>query len=102
MVEEKQMKRQIAYLHYVLLHKWYVFQAGLKMGIPMRRAVIHDWTKFLPGEWFPYAHQFFNPDGSRRNVRDKSGAYDPNSQPLDFQRAWIFHQRNPHHWQAWI
>jgi len=90
------------YLRYVLRHKWYVFWACLKMGVPIWRALIHDWTKFTRREWSPYVHQFFNPDGTPRKVRDASGSYDPNAQSLDFKYAWLSHQRNLHHWQAWI
>ena len=64
--------------------------------------VVHDWTKFTLTEWGPYARNFFNSDGTRRSVRDKTGAYDPNSQNDAFKMAWLSHQRNKHHWQAWI
>lgn len=49
-----------------------------------------------------YVKQFHNPDGTRRNVRDVTGAYDPNAQTEPFRYAWLSHQRNRHHWQAWI
>jgi len=72
------------------------------MGVPLWRGLIHDWTKFTTREWGPYVRQFRNPDGTKRDVRNSDGSYDPAAQPLDFQRAWIRHQRNPHHWQAWV
>jgi hypothetical protein len=96
------MKAHIAYLKYVLKHKWYVFLGCVKLGVPIHQAIIHDWVKFLPIEWFPYVHQFYNSDGSRRSVRDKSGSYDPNKQADEFKRAWLHHQKQPHHWQSWI
>jgi hypothetical protein len=96
------VKAHFQYLKYVVRHKWFVARACLKMGVPLWRAIVHDWTKFTPSEWGPYVHQFFNPDGSRRTVRDKSGAYDPNQQPDAFKFAWLHHQRNKHHWQAWV
>lgn len=46
--------------------------------------------------------QFYNADGSKRTVRDSSGSYDPNRQADTFKRAWLHHQKQPHHWQAWI
>lgn len=95
------MRAQLAYLRYVLAHKWYVLLACLRLGVPIHQAIIHDWVKFLPIEWGAYVRQFYNSDGSKRQVRDATGAYDPNAQPDDFRRAWLHHQRQPHHWQAW-
>lgn len=96
------MRAHWAYLAYVLRHKWFVFLGCLKCGVPLHRALIHDSSKFLPVEWGPYVRNFYNPDGSQRSVRDSTGAYDPASQPDEFQRAWLHHQRLRHHWQAWI
>jgi hypothetical protein len=96
------MRRNFEYLKYILRHKWSVFLACRVYGVSLWRAVIHDWTKFLPIEWSAYALNFFNADGTRCDVRDKSGAYDPTAQPSAFQRAWLHHQRNRHHWQSWI
>lgn len=85
------MKRHIAYLKYLMRHKWFVFQAGLKTGAPLWRLIIHDWTKFLPSEWGPYAATFYAKDGSKR--------YSPTP---DFNTAWLLHtRRNKHHWQYW-
>lgn len=96
------MRAHVKYLSYVLRHKWFVFVAGLRTGAPIGRLIIHDWSKFTPTEWGPYVRQFFNPDGSRRQVRRPDGGYDPNAQSGDFRRAWLSHQRNRHHWQAWV
>lgn len=96
------MKAHWRYLCYVLIHKWYVFRGCLFLRVPLHQAIVHDWVKFLPVEWFAYVRQFYNPDGSKRSVRDASGSYDPNKQAEDFRRAWLHHQRQPHHWQAWI
>ncbi|MBK9944374.1 MAG: hypothetical protein IPP13_22470 [Kouleothrix sp.] len=95
------MKAHLSYLLYVLRHKWHVAYAGVLLGVPPWQLLMHDWTKFTPIEWSPYVHQFYNPDGSKRIVRDASGGYGPNTQSQDFQRAWLHHQRQPHHWQAW-
>jgi hypothetical protein len=45
---------------------------------------------------------FFNADGSPRKRRDKTGAYDPAKIRGDFDAAWLHHQKNKHHWQAWV
>lgn len=58
------MKRHFAYLKYVLRHKYFVFREGLKLGVPILSLILHDWDKFLPDEWFPYARTFYAPDGA--------------------------------------
>jgi hypothetical protein len=77
---------------YVLRHKWYVFQECLKLGVPLLIAIFHDWDKFLPDEWLPYARCFYAPDGTKQYKEDAS-----------FTLAWNLHQkRNKHHWQWWV
>lgn len=86
-------KRHSAYLRYVLRHKYYVWR-GCRIvgGIPFRRAVFHDWDKFLPDEWRPYAEAFYEPDGRSRYQETPA-----------FNLAWNRHQkRNRHHWQWWL
>jgi len=95
------MKRHLAYLKMVLKHKWCVFLACRVMGVPWWIGIVHDWQKFLPRQWTPYVHNFYNADGTKRKVRDATGAYDPNAQANAFKRAWLDHQRAKHHWQAW-
>jgi len=94
-------RRHLSYARYITRHKWYVFLACLKCGVPWWRGVIHDWRKFLPKEWGPYARNFFQADGSKKQVRDSSGAYAAAARPDEFQYAWLHHQRHRHHWQAW-
>lgn len=85
------MRRHIAYLKYVLRHKWYVFVACLEYGL-VWRGIKHDWTKFLPSEWFAYARCFYKPDGSSQ--------YLPSD---EFSAAWNHHEKaNDHHWQYWL
>jgi hypothetical protein len=87
------MKRHLAYLKYLLRHKWFVFVACFTCGVPLWRAIIHDWHKFLPSEWLAYAHTFYNRDGSRAKYAETPG----------FMQAWNFHQkRGKHHWQFWL
>lgn len=84
-------RAHLAYLRYVVRHKWFVFRAGIKMRAPLWRLVIHDWSKLTPAEWTPYVHAFYRPDIERQN-----------KQPA-FDAAWLHHQhRNPHHWQHWL
>lgn len=86
------MPRHWEYLKYVLKHKWFVFVAGLKLGVPVWMLILHDWDKFLPDEWFPYARTFYKPDGTKQYVES-----------VEFAHAWMLHQhRNKHHWQYWL
>lgn len=87
------MSKHLKYLSYLLRHKWFVFQAGLKIKAPIWRLLIHDWSKFLPCEWFPYVESFYGGYGKDR----------PQKVQEAFDRAWLHHQHlNPHHWQHWV
>lgn len=86
------MRRHLAYLKYVLRHKWYVFLACFKLRVPLWIAIFHDWDKFLPDEWLAYARTFYKPDGKKQYIES-----------AEFARAWMLHQhRNKHHWQYWL
>ena len=87
------MKAHFQYFKYVLRHKWFVFCACLELGVPIRLAIIHDWTKFTPTEWSPYVNMFFNPDGTKRKGKPDEA----------FLRAWHHHEaNNKHHWGYWL
>jgi hypothetical protein len=92
------------YFKYVLQHKWYVFYAGLWMGIPIWRLIFHDWTKFLPVEWGPYVAFFYG----HGMTRGQAAALNYNfpvddATELAFEYAWNHHQNHQdHHWQHWI
>lgn len=94
------MLAHLKYLSYVLRHKWHVFVACLRLGAPLHRAILHDWSKFLPSEWFPYVHHFYGPHPIQR---DATGYYHAAGVGGSFDRAWSLHQhRNDHHWQHWV
>ena len=87
-----------SYLKYVLRHKWYVFVAMRKWKkyrlLMLWRAIIHDWQKFTPAEWSPYANSFYGPY-----------EYDKRPQKLvnAFNKAWLHHiHHGPHHWEYWV
>ena len=69
------------------------------MGMPIR-GLVHDLSKLLPGEFFPYAAHFYS-NGKKAQVRDKTGYYKPeDTGDRRFDFAWFLHQkRNRHHWQ---
>lgn len=100
-------------LKYLLRHKWYVFKAGLKLGVPLHQLVLHDYSKFFPVEWFGYARKFYGtylpleewkrvfPGDSRLYY----GVHVRTQEEVDeaFDRAWLHHQKwNAHHWQYWV
>lgn len=85
------------YTKNLIRHKWFVFLECCKAGIPLL-GIIHDWSKFLPNEFFPYANHDFDKE------RDETGYYKPtDTGDLAFDYAWLLHQkRNKHHWQWFI
>lgn len=87
----KSLARHIKYAQYVFKHKWFVLKACLQLGVPLWMALLHDWDKFLPNMWLPYARTFYTPDGTKRY-----------NETMEFTTAWMRHMhRNQHHWQYW-
>lgn len=79
--------KHLKYLWYLIRHKTFVFRAGLVTKAPLWNLFIHDWSKFMPCEWFPYAEQFYG------------------NQPGQdaFAKAWLHHIHfNPHHWNHYV
>jgi hypothetical protein len=75
------------FLWRTLVHKLFVFRAGLRTKAPLWRLIVHDWTKLTPAEAPFYGRQQF-------------GAADD---PLGFAQAWNHHHKNhQHHWEWWI
>lgn len=95
------MKAHLLYLKYVVRHKWFVFLACLQYGL-IWRGIKHDWTKFTPGEWFPYVNYFYGP--KRPDLSGKTGYnHQLHQDDTDFNYAWNHHQKaNSHHWQWYI
>jgi len=104
------MKSHLQYLRYLIRHKWYVYLAGRKLGAPLWRLIIHDWSKFLPSEWTPYVRRFYqkpvphpygNPVYNGPSEMQKRH-WEADTAAL-FDKAWLLHQnRQPHHWQFWV
>jgi hypothetical protein len=100
------MRRHWQYLKYVLRHKWYVFQECLKLDVPIWIAIFHDWDKFMPDEWLPYANYFYGNlpthEESRTAFMLGISIYTKEDAQQAFALAWMKHQhRNKHHWQYW-
>ncbi len=97
------MRSYISYLKYIIRHKWFVLVSCWGKGLRWQ-GIIHDISKFRLDEFIPYAKFFYEKDGSKRQIRDKTGYYKPyNTGNEEFDFAWLLHQkRNKHHWQWWI
>jgi len=98
------MKKHFKYFSYVIRHKWFVMIECFKMGL-IWRGLVHDWSKFLPGEWLAYANHFYGPGSEeRKKEKEKNKAYKPyNTDDQKFDFFWLLHQkRNDHHWQWWV
>ena len=86
------MKRFLAYLYYVIVHKFYVFKAGKMLGLSTCQLLLHDLSKFRPDEWGPYSRTFYDENGKSKFFEDPQ-----------FKLAWFHHKhRNLHHWQYWL
>lgn len=97
--------QNLKYMRYVVVHKWYVMRECFREGLYWR-GVVHDLSKLLPSEFFPYANYFYgekNGAGIKKG-RDDTGYYKPyDTGDTAFDFAWLLHQkRNRHHWQWWI
>ena len=88
-------------------HKWFVFVECCKLGIPWL-GIIHDWSKFLPREFSPYARYFYGNYPKRADIKGDmrniiSDRYTAEGVKVAFDVAWLHHQKgNRHHWQYWL
>lgn len=105
------MTKHWKYLKYVLRHKWYCMEACFKNPSWLCEVwilgIIHDWSKFRPSEWFPYAEYFYGFYGVNWSQKKHGGCGDEiklhKKISYCFDKAWLLHQhRNKHHWQYWV
>lgn len=110
------MRSHWRYLRYIIRHKWFVLVESWALGITWL-GIIHDWSKFLPSEWGPYAEWFYGekcPTRADLIERDHSMGRSGETalfrwmrsredQERDFDYAWNHHQKtNKHHWQYFL
>lgn len=98
------LMKYFKYFNYIIRHKWFVFVECCKLDI-VWRGIIHDWSKFLPSEFIPYAQHFYGGDRIEEIKKEKIQGYDKSSDTNDnaFNKAWLYHiHRNKHHWQYWV
>jgi hypothetical protein len=104
------MGKNAKYFSYVVRHKWFVFQAGRRTGANLWRLLKHDWSKFLPCEWRPYAEYFYGAEitGFPESMHDRPNVeankeWQEKQRKDAFDAAWNHHQHaNDHHWQHWV
>ena len=96
------MKHYIKYTKYLLRHIWNVRRMCWHNGLYWQ-GLIHDWSKWRPKEFIPYARYFYR-KGEAKSKRDSTGYYNANQTgDTDFDKSWLYHQKlNPHHWQYWV
>lgn len=86
------------YLFYLLRHKFWVMFFCFKHGL-FWRGIVHDWDKFLPSMFHVYARHY----PQIREIRSKTGHYDPLQATPDYRIAIMEHfNRAKHHWQHWV
>jgi len=92
------MKKYIQYLKYLTKHIWFVRKACWAKGLYWQ-GLKHDWSKWLPVEFIPYARFFYG----AKPKRDSTGYYKPtDTGNEEFEWAWFHHIKfNKHHWQYW-
>lgn len=91
------MSVHFKYFAYLMKHKYFVFLEGMRLRVPIHRLIIHDFSKFLPSEWFGYLNYFCT-----RKSEFSFGRIDTKVRS-DFDYSWNHHQKfNPHHWQYWL
>lgn len=95
------MDKHFKYLFYITRHKWFVFVACYKLGIPWL-GIIHDLSKYRWSEWKPYTNYFYGDESEKNRLANKEKR--PETVDDDsFDYAWLLHQkRNKHHWQFWV
>lgn len=90
----KRVRPHVRYLASLLRHKLFVAQGCREEGLSWLVALRHDWQKFTPTEFVPYANAFYGP----RPVSNRKPEGDD-----AFNHAWLHHQKfGPHHWQYWV
>lgn len=86
------MNKYIGHFKTITKHKWHVFHACRKSGIPWR-GITHDLSKFSPIEFFNSVKFFDGVNSPINNEKKEKG----------HSLMWMSHKgRNSHHWEYWI
>lgn len=88
----KYIKNFFGHLKTIIVHKFWVFYYGCKLGIPVR-AFFHDFSKFNPIEFFESVKYYQGGVSSPINAAKADKGY---------SLAWQHHKgHNPHHYEHW-
>ncbi|WP_422661504.1 DUF5662 family protein [Paenibacillus sp. EC2-1] len=83
------MRAYWRYFLYVVDHKLNVCIECWKEGLYLQ-GIVHDFSKFSPKEFVPYARKFYS---TRKSEETE----------LQWKYAWLNHQhKNKHHWEYWV
>lgn len=86
------IKNFFGHLKTIIVHKYWVFYYGCKLGIPVR-AFFHDFSKFNPIEFFESVKYYQGGVSSPINAAKADKGY---------SLAWQHHKgHNPHHYEHW-
>ena len=77
------LRWHLTYLSELLRHKWLVVLEGRELNVPLPQLILHDWSKFLPDEWFPAVRYLSTGEASHASLKKH-------------------HRRNRHHPQWWL
>ena len=84
----------VSFTYSVVYHKFFIALYGRRVGLPWKRLLKHDWSKFRPMIFWPYAMHFANRKGLLR------GSYNQQMIQDEFSSAWDVHSHiEPHHIQ---
>lgn len=101
------MGMYIDYFKYVCEHKKNVMKICFKHK-KYKMGLLHDWNKFLPDEFIPYARYFYGnpvPDAALNvpGIKGKDKVLTKSKVNRDFDKAWIKHyKRSKHHWERYV
>lgn len=84
----------VQYAAYILRHKALILRTAPRYGVSLWTALVHDWTRFLPSEFFPSANYFYG--AYQRGVLWRRGE----SPQYDAARD-LHEERNRHHAHHW-
>lgn len=86
------MRRFFGHIRNILVHKYWVYYFGNKIGLSWWSCIMHDMSKFSPIEFFESV-KYYQGTSSPIPVCKKINGY---------SKAWQHHKgRNPHHYEYW-
>ena len=86
------VKAFFGHLRNILVHKYWVYYFGRKIGLPWLRCVLHDMSKFSPVEFWESVKYYRGTSSPIPACKAENG----------YSLAWQHHKgHNPHHYEYW-